>query len=117
MCRDCVHVKQGHQLNSHQINEISLTQEEHVLSSFETSLRSLLPASIIMSKDGLNEVATITENDKYRVTSLSKYVFSLHRIKQSRLKWIIIYYARRDGTGEAVAEFKITKVRVSLFLM
>ena len=115
VCRDCVHIKQGYQLNSHQINEISLTQEEHDLSSFETSLRSLLPANIIMSKDGLDEWATI-QDDKYRVASLSKYVFSLHRIKQSRLKWIIIYYARRDGTGEAVAEFKIMKARVCIVL-
>lgn len=102
-------------MNSHQISGISLTQEEHDLSSFETSLRSLLPANIIMSKDGLDEVATI-QDDTYRVASLSNYVFSLHRIKQSRLKWIIIYYARRDGTGEAVAEFKITKVRVCIVL-
>ena len=115
VCRDCVHIKQGHQLNSHQINEISLTQEEHDLSSFETSLRSRMPANLIMSKDGLDEVAAI-QNDKHRVASLSNYVFSLHRIKQSRLNWIIIYYARRDRTGEAIAEFKITNVRVCIVL-
>ena len=65
-----------------------------------------MPPNLIMSKDGLNEVAAIG-NDKYRVASLSNYVFSLHRIRRNRRKWIIIYYARQDGIGEAVAEFKV----------
>ena len=107
VCRDCVHTKQGYQLQSHKITEVGISPQEHDMGLFETSLRSMLPASLIFSNDGFAEIAAI-DDDKYRVSGLCGYTFGLHRIKRDNLKWCVVYYARKDGIGEAVAEFKIT---------
>jgi len=104
-CRDCVHVKQGYQLDSHDIQEKVNSRPK---GDFEMKLRSLMPPNLILSKNGLDEVAGQGgASDTYRVAGLSGYIFGLHRIKRSRFKWIAVYYARDGGIGEAVAEFKI----------
>jgi len=105
-CRDCCHGKQGYQLDSHDIKDVHLTSDEHDSNSFEMTLRSLMPPSLHMDKEGLDKMASLCD-DKYRVDGLSDYVFVLHRIKRHRMKWIAVYYARDGVIGEAVAEFKI----------
>jgi hypothetical protein len=104
-CRDCCHEDQGYQLGSHDIKDVSLTAE-HDPSSFEMKLRSIMPASLLLSPDGIEQIALIS-NDKYRIASLSKYTYSLHQIKQSKMKWLAIYYARDEKTTETLAELKI----------
>jgi hypothetical protein len=104
-CRDCCHVDQGYQLDSHDIKDVSL-EEHHDPSSFEIKLRGILPASLSLSSDGISEIASISK-DKYRVAGLSKYTYGLHQIKQSRMRWIAVYYARDEKTSEALAELKI----------
>ncbi|KAL7551244.1 LOW QUALITY PROTEIN: hypothetical protein ACHAWF_014435, partial [Thalassiosira exigua] len=96
----------GYQLDSHDIREATFSKEERDLAGFETKLRCLMPANLVLSKEGLNEIANI-EDDLHRASDIIGCVFALHRIKRDRLRWIIIYYARED-TGEAIAEFKIT---------
>ena len=103
-CRNCVHAKQGYQLESHDMKEVGLSQQDHDAGIFEMKIRSIMPPNLVLSKEGLQEVAAI-ENDKYRVGSLSRYAFSLHRIKRNRNKWSILYYAREDGSP--VSELKI----------
>jgi len=107
VCRDCVHVKQGYQVDSHAITEYILKNEIHRQEEFEVKLRSIMPSYLILGQDGVNEIASISE-DKYRVAGLSDYMFGLHRIKRDRRKWIALYYAREGRIGEAVGEFKIT---------
>ena len=106
-CRDCVHTKQGYQVGSHDINELILTNEVHAHEKFETKLRSIMPANLILSQDGINEISAVGK-DKHRVAGLSEFMFSLHRMKREQNKWVIVYYAREGGIGEAVGEFKIT---------
>lgn len=105
-CRDCCHEDQGYQLGSHDIKDVSLTSE-HDPSSFEMKLRSLMPASLLLSSDGIDQIASIAK-DKYRIAALAKYTYSLHQIKQSKMKWLAIYYARDEKTSETLAELKIT---------
>ena len=105
-CRDCCHVDQGYQLDSHDIKDVSLTAE-HDPSAFEIKLRSIMPASLMLSAEGIDKIASIGK-DKYRVGGLSKYTYSLHQIRQNRMKWIAIYYARDPNTSETLAELKIT---------
>ena len=105
-CRDCCHVDQGYQLDSHDIKDVSLTAE-HDPSTFEIKLRSIMPASLMLSAEGIDKIASIG-NDKYRVGSLTKCTYSLHQIRQNRMKWIAIYYARDSNTSETLAELKIT---------
>jgi hypothetical protein len=105
-CRDCCHEDQGYQLGSHDIKDVSLTAE-HDPSSFEMKLRSIMPASLLLSSEGIEQIASIS-NDKYRIASLAKYTYSLHQIKQSKMKWLAIYYARDEKTSETLAELKIT---------
>jgi hypothetical protein len=104
-CRDCCHVDQGYQLDSHDIKDVSLTAE-HDPSSFELKLRSIMPASLMLSAEGIHEIASI-EKDKYRVSGLTKCTYKLHQVKQSRMKWMAIYYARDEKTSETLAELKI----------
>lgn len=104
-CRDCCHVDQGYQLDSHDIKEVSLASG-HDPSSFEMKLRSIMPAYLLLGADGINEISSIA-NDKYRAAGLSKYTYSLHQIKQCRMRWLAIYYARDKKTSEALAELKI----------
>ncbi|KAL7533584.1 hypothetical protein ACHAXR_005329, partial [Thalassiosira sp. AJA248-18] len=106
-CRECINFKQGYQLDSHNIHDVVLSKEAHDPAAFQVQLRSLMPANLILCKDGLDEIAA-NANDKYRVAHLSNYIFGLHRIKRGRRKWIAVYYAREGGIGEAVSEFKIT---------
>lgn len=105
-CRDCCHVDQGYQLDSHDVKDVCLTAEEHDPSSFEMKLRSFMPASLMLSAEGVAAIAA-TAKDKYRVGGLTKCTYSLHQIKQSRMKWIAIYYARDSKTSETLAELKI----------
>ena len=107
VCRDCVHVKQGYQVDSHAITEHILSNEVHSQEEFEMKLRSIMPANLILGRDGVNEIAAINK-DKYRVAGLSDYMFSLHRIKRDRRKWIALYYAREGRIGETIGEFKFT---------
>ncbi len=107
VCRNCVHVKQGYQVRSHAIIECTMSNEIHSKEEFEMKLRSILPANLILGRDGINEIAAINE-DKYRVSGLSDYMFSLHRIKRDRRKWIALYYAREGRIGNSVGEIKFT---------
>ncbi len=107
VCRDCVHVKQGYQVDSHSITECILKNEVHCQEEFEMKLRSIMPSNLILGRDGIDEIAAI-DSDKYRVAGLSDYMFGLHRIKRDRRKWIALYYAREGRIGEAVGEFKVT---------
>ena len=106
-CRDCCHGKQGYQTDSHDMKDVTLSKEDHDLGSFEIKLRSIMPATLVLSKDGLDEISAI-KHDMHQVADISGYVFCLHRIKRGRLKWIAVYYAREGGIGAAIAEFKIT---------
>ena len=104
-CRDCIHAKQGYQFESHDMEEVVFSKEDRDISAFEVKLRSIMPANLIFCKEGIAEVAS--EKDKYRVGALY-LTFGLHRIKRSRHKWTVVYYARENGVGEAIAEFRIT---------
>ena len=104
-CRDCCHVDQGYQLDSHDIKDVSLASE-HDSSSFEIKLRSIMPSSLVLSSEGIDQIASIAK-DKYRVRGLENCTFSLHQIKQSRMKWLAIYYARGPKSSETLAELRV----------
>mgnify|MGYP000176048987 CR=1 FL=1 len=70
----------GHLL-PHDINEHILTNEVQAHEKFETKLRSIMPANLILSQDGINEIAAVSK-DKHRVAGLSEFMFSLHRMKR-----------------------------------
>ena len=98
----------GYNLTSHDTVDIDISNEDHSLSSFQSKLRQIVPPTLVFGKEGIDKIAEMND-DTYRVSGLSNFVFSLHRIKRERRKWLIIYYARdNNGIGEAVAEFRIT---------
>jgi site-specific DNA-cytosine methylase len=107
-CRNCISTTVGYNLTSHDTIVVDISNEEHNLSSFQSKLRQLVPPTLTFGKEGIGKIAEMND-DTYRVSGLSNFVFSLHRIKRDRRKWVIIYYARdNNGIGEAVAEFCIT---------
>jgi hypothetical protein len=60
----------------------------------------------------LDEIVEV-HDDMHQVSALSNVVFSLHRIKREKKKWLLFYYARDNydnyGIGQALlAEIRIT---------
>lgn len=107
-CRNCVGATVGYNLESHDTVDVEISETDHSLAKFQSELRQIVPPILKFNKDGIKEVAEIND-DKQRVSCLANYTFGLHRIKRERRKWLIIYYARDNrGTGEAVAEFRIS---------
>ena len=76
------------------------------MGAFENKLRNFVPPSLVFNKEGLESIAQMNK-DCHRVSGLSGLMFSLHRIRRQRRKWIITYYAR-DSLSQAVAEFRLT---------
>jgi hypothetical protein len=75
------------------------------VSSFENKLRYFVPPLLYFNKEGLECIAL--NKDRHRVMGLVGLMFSLHKIRRQRRKWIITYYAR-DHLNQAVAEFRVT---------
>lgn len=67
----------------------------------------MLPALLYFNKAVLQYIAQNTGNDRHRVKGLVGSIFSLHRIRRQRRKWIITYYAR-DHSNQAVAELRVS---------
>ena len=106
-CRNCIHATSGYNLTSHETQEVTAANERNI-GMFQTELRNILPPFIYFPEDSIEKIAAI-ENDSYRIRGLHKFTFGLHRIKRDRGKWFAIYYARDNhGTGEAIAELRIT---------
>ncbi|CAB9508230.1 C-5 cytosine-specific DNA methylase [Seminavis robusta] len=119
-CRNCISEHAGYNLDTHDTVEIEIGNEsgadfpvdERNLFEFEKKLRSMLPSSVYLSKEGIGKVAEV-ENDRYRIRGLDKFSFVLYSIKRECGKWLIVYYARdKCGVGEAVAEMRITVGKV-----
>ena len=107
-CRNCISTTAGYNLESHDTEDVDILAGEHCLGSFQTKLRQIVPPTLVFQKEGIDEIAHLTD-DQHRVSTLSNCVFGLHRIKRDRRKWLISYYARDNhGIGEAIAEFRIT---------
>lgn len=115
-CRNCVDCHSGYTLETHDTTEIGIgnegggdfTEDERHVGAFETKLRSILPLSLYLGKEGIDKIADV-EGDRFRIRGLDKFNFGLHRIKRDRAKWLVIYYARdNNGVGEAVAELRMT---------
>lgn len=107
-CRDCCCTLAGTQLSSHEtVEHVVHGPNERNTGEMEAKLRALLPASIVFKKEGFDAIAKI-DKDRHRVSGLSSFTFSLHKIRRQRRKWVICYYARVGDVGEAVGEFRIT---------
>lgn len=107
-CRNCICTSAGYNLESHDTVDVDISVEDHNLASFQSKLRQIVPPTLVFGAEGIDTIAKLN-GDEHRVTGLSNHVFSLHRIKRDRRKWLIIYYARENhGLGEAIAEFRIT---------
>jgi hypothetical protein len=96
-CRNCVDDHSGYNLDTHDTTEIEIGNEGGVDSpaderhggAFETKLRSILPSSFCLGKDGIDKIADV-EGDRFRVRGLGKFNFRLHCVKRDRAKWIVI---------------------------
>jgi hypothetical protein len=107
-CRNCISEIAGYKLDSHDIVEVEISPHEHNLGLFQSKLREIVPSSLSFAKEGLDEIAEV-QDDMHQVSALSNVVFSLHRIKREKKKWLLLYYARDDhGIGSALAEIRIT---------
>jgi hypothetical protein len=106
-CRNCICSTAGYNLESHDTRDVEISMDTHDSRAFQTRLRSIVPSILRFTSEGIEEIVAVgSGDDKHRVRGLSVYNFRLHRIKRDRMKWIIVFYARRSG--EAIAEFKIT---------
>jgi hypothetical protein len=115
-CYFCVNDHSGYTLDTHDATDIEIGNEcgtdfpedDRDVGAFETKLRSIVPLSLYLGKDGIDKIADV-EGDRFRIRGLDKFNFGLHRIKRDRAKWLIIYCARdNNGVGEPVAELRIT---------
>ena len=101
-CRDCLHSTAGYQLESHDVQSITVKSRMH--GTFQSKLHEIAPTSLVFDEDGISALAKV-----HRAKDLDKFVFNLHRVRRDRKAWRIIYYARADaGTGEPIAEFVVT---------
>jgi len=109
-CRNCVGAVAGYNLDSHNTHEINISVDEHRLGAFRSKLLTAAAnKALVFNEDGIKEVASLAGNeDGFRVTGLSNYKFCFHDLKRGRKKWLIIYRAREQTAGAAVAEFQIT---------
>jgi len=57
-------------------------------------------------RDVAKDDLTIFINNGQRVGCLTERIFSLHRIRRLRRKWVITYYTR-DNLGQNIAEFRL----------
>jgi hypothetical protein len=105
-CRECAHSFAGYNMESHKTKEVVISKEEHDLGDFLSKLRRSVPSTLVFGEAGINELVGATD-DKFRASGLQYHKFKLHGIKRDRRRWIVIYYARVDDVGEAIAEFKI----------
>jgi SNF2-related domain len=107
-CRNCTGTTAGYNLDGHEMVEVHLCYQVHACCDMQLKLRSIAPSSLMISKEGFQEIASLQE-DRARVSGLHDLEFQLHRLKRNRRKWDIIYYARdNNGIGENLAEFKIS---------
>lgn len=107
-CRNCISEIAGYNLDSHDIVDVEIPPHEHNSGAFQSKLREIVPSSLSLAKDGLDEIAEV-QDDMHQVSALSDVVFSLHRIKREKKKWLLLYYARDNyGIGQAIAEIRIT---------
>ncbi len=106
--RDCLSEIAGYNLESHDTEEITIPLKDRDPGPFRNKLRSILPATLFFNKDGLEEIDELDSESQHKVSSLSGLPFSLHQVKRDSNRWIITYYARYNGVGEAVGEARIT---------
>jgi hypothetical protein len=106
-CRECAHSFAGYDMESHKTKEVVISKEEHDLGDFLSTLRRSVPSTLVFGEAGITELVGATD-DAFRVSGLQYHKFKLHGIKRDRRRWFVIYYARVDDVGEAVAEFKIS---------
>ena len=109
-CRNCICATSGYNLSFHETVDVHISVDDHDAAKFLSMLRQTLPPSLVFNKEGIDEISS-ENGDVHRVSGLSAYKFSLHRIERDRKKWCIIFYARDNGVnsvGNTVAEFRIT---------
>eukprot|EP00980_Cylindrotheca_fusiformis_P003492 scaffold781_cov132-Cylindrotheca_fusiformis.AAC.11 len=103
-CQECCNSTAGYQLKSHSVEKKTILQETRKPGAFEAKLRNSLPPTITFEE--LSELST-TEVESHRVRSLANLNFNLHRISRVRRAWNIVYFAKEDQVGEALAELSI----------
>jgi hypothetical protein len=113
-CRECCNSHAGYQLDSLDIEEITIqSPKERDLSVFENQLRNVLPPTIVfkedetmMEKDGDGVLFPSGGNIGEDAPCKKLPHFALHRIRRQRRSWLVIYYAR-DSIDQPIAEFKL----------
>ena len=124
-CRNCISTTAGYNLCSHDTIEVEIGtfcsnatpkkedarnaanhKDARNAGEFQTKLRQILPPSLHLTRDGIDEIAAV-DDDCYRIRGLEKFSFGLHRIKRDRGKWLVVYYARENnGLRDTVAELR-----------
>ena len=106
-CQECCGSTAGYQLESHTISEKSLPKDKRKLADFDTKLRNILPPTIFFGTESLSELSKTDGPDTHKVSLLENLSFNLHRISRLRRSWKIVYFAREQQVGEALAEISI----------
>ena len=103
-CRNCCDSTAGYQLKSHTCEEVTICSRD--TGAFEDRLRNVLPPSLAFGSKALSDISK-PEGKSHDPQLLENQQFTLSKIGRERRYWTIVYFAREEGQGQPLGEFRI----------